>query len=343
MSQPDPLATFWRQATPGTTYWRCSVPARHLPGRVNAFTTADLAPDENGEPYFPNQAGQTAIWQFSGNATRGLLMAEMQELGYRVLMEVDDLYLMLPPVHGGGWQHDFARGGSDDTSSVAAHRRISEWVDGIICSTERLAKHYREINGSVFVCPNSVEPDDWPEPLPRDDDVLRIGWAASNSHMMDQHLVRRAMEWAAQQKRVEVYTIGYQPAWRGRINRVPWSDNLAAYRQSLTHCRLDVGICPVVPGTWADCKSDVKALEYAMTGALPIVSHVEPYRAFGGDHMSCESPRDWQRALRWCVNNLDGVREMARSAREYVLEERTIQSSIGLWKEAVSCAYVRHV
>lgn len=348
LSQPDALATFWKQKSAGTTYWRCTVPARHLPGVVNELTPFDITPDAAGEPHMPYQQGNTAIWQFAGNGTRATIMAWQQEQGLRVLVEVDDLYLTLPPHAdqlGSEWQQEFARGGpgtDGDAHSVEAHHRIVGWADGIICSTERLAQHYREVNDYVFVCPNSVEPDDWPEPHQRDN-TFRIGWAASYSHAADQHLVRRAMEWAAVQKGVEVYTLGYPAPWRGRINRMPWTESLRQYRRSLNNARLDVGICPVVPGKWPDCKSDVKALEVSMTGAFPVVSDVIPYADFHGPTLRCRTGKDWERAIRWCVQNQDEVRALGQQAREFVLAERTIDKSIGAWREAVACAYVRHL
>lgn len=327
-------ATWWRQATEGSTYWRCTVPAKHLPGRVNKLIPADLA-EKDGEPYFPNQVGGTAVWPFSGNATRAVLMAEMKEQGFRVLLEVDDNYLTPAPFQP-DWQVDFARGGPSehgDRSSNAAHRRIAEWVDGVIVSTPYLAERYENVNENVFVCPNSVDPDDWPEPLERDE-TFRIGWAASHSHHVDESLARRAMEWAVRQKGVEVYLIGYQPAWNGPFKRIGWTDSLDEYREQLTGLRLDVGICPLKPGAWADGKSDVKALEYAMAGAFPVCSNVEPYRAWKGPVLWAQKPADFERALRWCVLNPDDVREGAKQARDYVLAERTIQKSIHLWEEA---------
>lgn len=348
MAQPDPLATFWRQKSPGGAYWRCSVPAKHLPGRVNKLTFADLKADENGEPYFPFQAGDTSVFQFAANATYGRIIAYQQTLGIRCLVEVDDLYLIPAPSQqfNPDWQETFALGGpaeDGDRASNEAHRRIAGFADGIICSTERLASHYREINDTVFVCRNAIDPEDWPEPHARPDQKLRIGWAASHSHAVDQGLVRRAMEWAASQKGVEVYTIGYQPPWRGRVNRVPWTDTLKAYRRSLNNARLDVGICPLVPGKWADCKSDVKCLEMAMAGAFPVVSDVTPYADWAGPAIRCSSAKDWERAIRWCVANRDEVRALGAQAREHVLRERTISGEIGAWREAIGCAYVRQV
>lgn len=333
------LATWWRQKSPGGAYWRCEIPAKHLPGHI-----ADI--DVNGlEEYEPDkyrlkaQRGNTAIWQFAGNATRGTLIAEQQSQGIRCLIEADDNYLTVAPGMNTDWQVDFARGGQElngDRSSLAAHKRICEYADGVIVSTERLWDIYSPVNDNVYVCPNSIDPDDWPEPHPRDDEITRIGWAASPSHFVDEPLARQAMEWAVRQPDVEVYLIGHQPRWAGPFKRIPWTDTLKDYRQQLVDLKLDVGICPLKPGVWADCKSDVKALEMAMTGALPVYSNVEPYRAYMGAGIRCKNKRDFMDALRWAVFHQDDVRAEAGRAREYVLKERTIRTAIGRWREVVN-------
>jgi hypothetical protein len=283
-----------------------------------------------------NQEGDCAVWQFSGNATRGILMANQQEQGIRVLLEVDDNYLVEAPFMQ-DWQTDFAVGGDiedGDKSSLAAHKQIAGWVDGIICSTENLARAYRKVNPNVWVCRNSIDPDDWPTP-PGRTNTLRIGWAASHSHHVDAPLVRRAMEWAVQQPGVEVFLLGYQPEWRGPFKRIGWTDTLEDYRDTLAGLALDIGVCPLKPTLWANGKSDVKALEYAVCGALPICSRVEPYYDWTGPAMWCHSANDWQRTLRWAVMHPEIVREQADRAREYVLANRTIEQSIGAWREAV--------
>lgn len=330
------LATWWRMKTPGSAYWRCTVPAKHLPGRVNRLLFSDLQ-EVNGEPTLVHQEGGTAIWQFSGNATRGLLMANQQAQGVRVLLEVDDNYLVPAPFMQ-DWQIDFAVGGDTvdgDKASLAAHKRICEWVDGIIVSTENLAAAYRTVNPNVWVCPNSVDPDDWPEPAKRTE-KLRVGWAASHSHHVDAPLVRRAMEWLVRQPDTEVYLLGYQPDWRGPFKRIEWTDTLEDYRGALAALALDIGICPLKPTVWANGKSDVKALEYAICGALPVCSRVEPYAAWKGPALWCHTPRDWENSLHWALHHRQQVRRLADQAREYVLANRTIKQNIQAWREAVA-------
>ena len=326
----DLLATWWRQASPGTYYWRCLVPARHLPGQVLNFRTKDLA-EIDGKIVFPSQKG-TAIWQFPGNATTGTLMAGMQTEGIRVLMEVDDSYVHAPDVgiHG-GWQAELDRSGLTDNFSFEAHERLARFVDGIIVSTPPLEALYSEFNKNIFVCPNSIDPADWNEAKPNDG-ILRIGWAASHSHLVDAPLVRRALKWAADQPDVEVlvYGIGDVYKFPGRVKRAPWTDDLDSYRDSLSLC--DVHICPLIDTAWSRYKSDLKALEAAMAGAWPIVSTATAYKPWQDRTMTCTTAKDWEQALRWVVRHRDEIPRLAQEAKDYVMAERTIEKNIHFWR-----------
>lgn len=284
---------------------------------------------------FPRLQG-TAIWQFSGNATTGTLMAGMQDEGIRVLMEVDDSYRHRPDVgvHG-GWQEDLDTSGKTDNFSFRAHEKLAAFSDGIIVSTDPLAELYGDLNDNIFVCPNSVDPQDWETAEKVDDGVLRIGWAASHSHLVDAPLVRRALKWAADQKNVEVWVFGIGEVYKfpGAVKKVPWTDDLDSYRAALARC--DIHICPLVETEWSRYKSDLKALEGAMAGAWPIVSTATAYTPWQDRTLTCTTAKDWEHALRWVVRHRDEIPELARKAKEYVLAERTIQTNIERWREAV--------
>jgi len=60
-ASPTPIATFYFQATPAVSYWRCVVPARHLPG----IATSDLTgmPKAGGGVEFLDHYG-AGIFQF---------------------------------------------------------------------------------------------------------------------------------------------------------------------------------------------------------------------------------------------------------------------------------------
>jgi hypothetical protein len=312
------------------------MPARRLPGQVLAMKGSDLAENNDGDIVYPRQQG-AAIWQFPGNATTGTIMAGMQDDGIRVLVEVDDSYLHLPDVAlGAGWQAELDTDGSTDRFSLAAHEKLCRFADGIIVATPDLADLYSQVNPNVYVCPNQVEPSDWLASQKQDDGVLRIGWGGSHSHLIDAPLVHKAFKWAAAQPNVEVWVFGIGDIYeftRG-VKKVPWTDDQATYRANQSRC--DVMVCPLIETEWSQYKSDLKALEAAMSGAWPIVSTASPYKPWHDRTLTCTTAKDWQDAIRWAVRHRDEIPALAADARDYVLSERTIEKNIHLWLEAIT-------
>lgn len=328
------MTTWFRSATKGVTYVRCDLPARHLPGRVVDFV--ELTENNRDGTYTFRHEDDCSVWFAPGNHLRGVAMEGQKQNGQRVLVEVDDLYLLLAPRAYAGQDRAWVQKHTNTeihVHSVQMHELICrELADGFIVSTPRLEQEYRVFGKPVFVCPNTVDPVDWKYRKPKRD-VFRIGFAGSASHMIDMPLVVPALEWAAAQDGVEVVLMGSLDLPFAR--RVPWTDTLADYRKSLF--QLDVGLCPLKAGRWSDCKSDLKALEYSMAGALPIVSRVKPYSPWlkhDTPALTADNPRDFLKQVKWCVRNQDEVRERAAACKAKVLAKRTTAGNIWRWREA---------
>lgn len=330
--RPRPVgATFYCQATPVTTYLRCELPARYLPGKVSR----ECVVAQQGERiFFPDHEG-VAVFQFAGDPYWMLTIHHLQEQGVRVLIESDDNYFTVAPtMKNTGWVRHSSEGGH----SLSGHREILRWVDGCVVTTEHLAKQYRKHNPNVYVAPNTVDPIDWPTLRKPDDGVFRIGWFASNSHTDDVKLVRRAFEWASRQPDVEVVTMGMNPTWWDFPRKhIEWQD-LPGYREAMYE--LDVGVAPVVGTPWALCRSDLKAIEKAFAGAALVLSDVAPYDAWSHDEncLKAKTAKDFLRHVQWLVANRDQAGQLAAAGREYVLAERTTRSQIGCWRAAVAGA-----
>lgn len=331
----EPLATWWVQETPGTTYWRAQVPAKHLPGQALHLRWTDLTTDDEGVVYTPRHKG-AAIWQFAANASRGLIMAHMQEQGHKVMIEVDDNYLVPPPTVPGR-MNDWKKrlDGRYDSHSFQAHRKLCRWVDGIIVSTDELANRYENATTApIYVCPNSVDLDDWPDPLPQLDGALAIGYAGSASHLYDVHLIDRAMDWACRQKGVSVVKLGISTAvWRYPHYELPWTDDLHQYRKNLRV--LNVGLCPLRRSDWSDGKSDIKAMEYLLAGAVPIVQNSPPYADWIDLVPACDTEKDWLKTIQWaCKAPREELYEVWKRAYDYLLKNKLIEQHIEKWRLA---------
>lgn len=323
----DAKATFYFQATPATAYLRCVMPARYLPG----LATSDLmwAEDEAGM-VFPEQRGPAAVLQFAGDRMRALAQLGMQNAGIRTLIEVDDNYLVDAGVirKKANWGKKIG----DMNHTIEGHVTIVKKADGVIVTTDHLADQYRPVNPNVFVCPNQIDPLDWPEPGDRDDDTFRIGWFSSGSHEKDTPLVWKALDWASRQPGVRVITMGHRPPGL-KLSHISWVNDLAVYRKAMS--MLDVGLAPVVPTPWSLCRSDVKYLEYSMGGAMSIVSDLAPY-ATATTALKAKTAKDFERLVRWAVENKDEARALGAESRKHVLENRTVQGNIGRWEDAVA-------
>ena len=223
--------------------------------------------------------------------------------------------------------------------SIEMHKKIVPQMDGLIVSTDNLANEYDAflskagVDIPIYVCPNSVDPTDWDVPR-SESETLRIGYYGSPSHTRDFPLVKKALKWAARQPGVEVSMIGFAPAgWSGA--KAPWDDDLFEGRKNLGN--IDVGIAPLTVNPWSVGKSDVKALEYAMAGVMPIVQDAEPYSPWKdmGWAWCPKTEADWVDVIHDVVANRDLVPMLAAQAKQYVLDHRTIQKNIYAWQEAV--------
>lgn len=328
-------AAFYYQASYATTYLRCLLPARHLPGVAFDFPEIrNVGTDQIPDLKFPSN-GAAAVFQFPGDRARAILMHTMQKEGIRVLMEADDNYYDKSPLNNPGWVFEMTD--KRLAHSLEAHQKMVPWVDGVIVATEWLADLYGKYNKNVYLCRNSVDPIDWQKmAVPPDDGKIRIGWFASASHKDDGVLLEPAMRWLMTRDDVEVVNMGHDPKWPGTYKQIPWTNDLAVYRAMLG--LLDIGLCPVIPTQWAMGRSDIKAVEYAMAGALPVVTDMTSYSPWthGFGCWKCKTPQDWKKALEFLVTHPEDLRSMQRDAKAYVLKERTIQKSIGAWSEAVA-------
>ncbi len=332
--EEDCLATFWRQASPGVAYWRCELPARYLPGQMVEFDIPYVQWDNaRDELSLPTSRG-TAIWQYMGDDMRARVALAWQDLGHRTLMEMDDNYTESPGKWGVAWTKTVEESRTMIGYSHEQHKHLATLVDGLVVSTPYLGDLYSEYNDNIFVCRNSIEPADYPEPDKPDDGIFRIVFAGSAIHIFDYPMVKKALKWAMRQKDVEVTLMGFSrpPAFDGEV--ISWVDSIEDYRASLG--RFDLGLAPLVGNRWNKGKSDIKAMEYAMMGAMPLPSAVEAYRPWTDmGWPSAQTEEDWIELVQYAVRNRDWVREQAAVAKEYVLNERVIWKEIPRWREAV--------
>lgn len=304
------------------------------------------------DAFFPNHEG-AAVW-IRPDMVRATLARSMQKHGVRTVYEVDDNYTSAAKHNifmlANGWNE---KGALD-------HLRAMSTGDAIAYSTTLLRDIYhrafRKFLGKIklpesFVCMNNVDAGDWPDRIERDG-PLRVGWMGSPSHVWDVDIAWPALLWASRNG-AETHMIGYNPAnpefpvtnpkaksklsaWRQvGFKHTPWVTPKQYHRLALP---LDIGLCPLLTNENTVGKSDVKAVEYTISGAAVIAQNNPVYNrtwVHGETALLVGSPQEMLDATIRLMRD-DGLRErLVANAQQYVREERSGDRMRDEWMEAI--------
>jgi glycosyltransferase involved in cell wall biosynthesis len=337
--------------------WRVEMPAKHL-GAKTILVEEDhlddyLKPNTDGVfrwsmtmngAEYPDIEG-TVIWT-RPDINRAIHGAAMSALGHRVICEVDDNYLSPKE------QNIFMRQNNYSADKRNAHMRAFMSMDAVIFATEALrnmyTKAFKKELGHVpetFIARNHVDPDDWKDRTPIYDTTstrLRVGWAGSLQHVWDLRLAAPALH-LAREMGAEIVLIGLDPsihdkAWTRFLGEYTHIPLMQADKYHTHYLNLDIGLAPLVTNQHTMGKSDVKALEYAMSGAAIVAQNNPVYNTAWKHDETCllaGSPDEMALAVRSLIRDKRKRIELAQAAKEYVLADRTIQGNIGEWGQAL--------
>ena len=226
-----------------------------------------------------------------------------------------------------------------DAGTQDSIKHCIEISDLVICSTDPLAERMSKLNPNVIVLKNHIDESMLKIERPRREGKVVIGWAGSWSHYRD--IPQCAYGWRRSIDRyphkVESHMIGAD--WRRMIKRennfryTGWTENTTDYYKTID---FDIGLAPLLPSLFAQCKSHIKALEYAALGIPCIASDVEPYHDFIIPNVTgylCKRAHDWGYYLRDLILDDAKRQEMSEQARQWAAQW-TIQEHWIDWEQA---------
>lgn len=344
-------------------YWRAEMPAKYLGAKLL------IIPEKNSKNYMrPNISNKRGAfrWQMTEEGayypdiegtvvwTRPCMVrathgAAMSMNGHRVICEVDDNYLSPPG------QNIFMKRNNYGALSRRSHMQAFASMDAIICSTKWLRDEYastfrKELRyvPDMYVARNNVESADprWqPQPRPwleGHNGRLRVGIQGSHQHVHDWRLAAPALH-LAKEMGCEIVFMGLDPAehdptWKdflGEYTHIPWSDPRLYHQQQIP---FDIGLCPLLMNRHTLGKSDIKFLEYTMSGVATVAMNNAVYNR-SMKHMETGLLAGSPDEMAICVQDLIRYpkrrEELVANARQFVLEERTIEGNISEWADAV--------
>ena len=126
--------------------------------------------------------------------------------------------------------------------------------------------------------------------------------------------------------------------WAGVIDRsIGW---VAPEKYHRSYLPLDVGLCPLRRNDFTRGKSDVKAVEYVVAGAVPVLQRHPVYERSGWVHeVNCLMAKSQEDMAVQVLRLVDSPKlrvELLENAREYVREERNEDVMRDEWMAAIT-------
>jgi tetratricopeptide (TPR) repeat protein len=251
------------------------------------------------------------------------IVDERKRQGLATVFEISDNFLAFPPtVKIKPW--------FDDPLNLAATFQLIRLSDAVQGVSEILLEKFSFLHEHRVVFENQImEMGCLKKEYAKEE--LIIGWAGSLGHTEDIRQIAPVIQDVCERhSHVRFAFMGnrgqYTEVFGGLAgNRFSYTEpgNLSDYYDFLDG--LDIGLAPLLATPYNICRSDVKFIEYASRGVVPVVSDVGPYRKHarhGVNAFLFENAESLRNVLEMLITDKltrEGVKERAYS---YVKQER---------------------
>jgi glycosyltransferase involved in cell wall biosynthesis len=231
---------------------------------------------------------------------------------HRLVYETDDDLWSIDPTN-------FAASLAHTPDVVDATEQAIAAAHLVTVSTEALAEVLRRYHDNVVVLPNHIPAALLEFERPRPERVT-VGWAGGDSHLRDMAMIAPHLRrFLRRNPDVDLHTIGtdFRAVCKIPGRYTEWNPDTWAYYRTID---FDIGLAPLVDSVFNRSKSAIKAMEYAALGIPVIASDSEPYREFvehGETGFLVRQPHEWDRYLRWLVEDTAMREEMGAKAKAH--------------------------
>lgn len=258
----------------------------------------------------------------------------LRKRGIKVLYEVDDY---LHGVHKQG-SHDFRKAYSKKI--LPSYELCMRACDGMICSTDYLARRYAKFNRNIHVCRNGIDMARYQLTKP-ERDTVNIGWAGATGHTdaLVQWINGGMLDVMVGRDKTTFISIG-QPQVADAVGKmlgesralgVPFA-LIESYPAAMT--MLDIALAPAGATSWYQGKSDLRWLEAGSMG-LPVIAQPDLYpeivHGVTGFHAS--TPGEMAEILIELVDNEQLRKDVGEQARRHIADYRDMGHASKRWLE----------
>jgi glycosyltransferase involved in cell wall biosynthesis len=263
------------------------------------------------------------------------LIRRLQKSGVKVLFEIDD------DVHAVGKHAGHLHRARYSKATLRDLELNMRAADGLIVSTEFLAKRYRALNDRVWVCRNGLDLGRYALTPPRGGEQVTIGWAGGTGHREAMipwvNAVGRVME---QRPQTRFLTVGepfadlLEPHFGERSVALPFIE-LDSYPAAMAGW--DIAIAPAGRTNFFRAKSDLRWLEASALG-VPTIADPFVYDEIEDGVTGFHAP-DAETAERLLLRLVDDAEERQRvgtAARAHLEAQRSMRAMAPQWERALA-------
>ena len=340
MSQPLPRTLFVGAGAGAVAWYRCALPAMAL--GCEWVGVAGQPPDlavgtglAKGRMSFADFFDyEVLVIQQPIGPGWVTAIRDLQAAGIRVLFEIDDYVHAIRKME----DHEFAAQFGKDTA--AAYELGMSLCDGVIVSTEFLARRFRAFNKNLWVCRNGLDLKRYALTRPPHDGVT-VGWSGATGH---REAVRPWLAAVADVMReredVRFLSVGQQFSdglaaefGAARASTIPFAE-LGTYPAAMAN--FDVALAPAGKNHFFKGKSDLRWLEASALG-IPVIADPDVYPDIehGVTGFHAADAREAREILRELVADPALRARVGGAARAHVREHRAAEKTAQAWSEAI--------
>ncbi len=214
-------------------------------------------------------------------------------------------------------------------------------ADAITTTTQRLADVYSKLNKNIYILPNALDAEDWPDHTPRAGDPIIIGWAGSPTHFQDLRVVEKPLKKVLKKHPNVLFRVmGCLPDFFAGHSQIELREDyvdIMDWPQKLASLNFDIGIAPLAISNFNLAKSNLKWMEYSILNIPGVYSRVGEYARTIDDGLTgflANDPREWEYHLTNLIESEDLRRRIGGQAKQKVIDEYTLSKTIGAWDAA---------
>ena len=220
--------------------------------------------------------------------------------------------------------------------------RLIRQADCMTVTTEPLRKVYRRFNMNVKIIPNAINFRAWEKP--------NIGWlgpevrllyTGASNHFEDWLFVCPILE-ELQKKHKNLTIVLIGTDWNPSKNNLDYSRvevhrwvDFEAYPYLMKSLCCHIGIAPVRPSDFNDCRSELKWVEYSALKMATVATDYGPYRRSMRDKVTGillgNKHEDWVRALSELIENKEYRDTLANNAYKDCKKNFNLDYAVDQW------------